>query len=415
MRPAAASARMVALQALRSWKSSERFADAILQDARDRLPEPKDRAFAQELFYGVLRTLRALDRLISELRSGKTEDEIRDLLRLGLYQIFFTRIPPHAAVNETVSLAGRHHRGITNGVLRTALRERERLAAVIASWPLATLESHPDFLVERWEKNFGADNTAALCRWNNQPAPLYARVNTLRLTPEKFLTANEGTEPVPHHPEMIRCDELPRAAIERGECYIQDPSTTLAVRMLAPRPGETILDACAAPGGKSGHLAAITGNEATLVACDGQPARLDRLRENLARLGAKAEIVPHDWMIEPPEKFAFQAFDRILVDAPCSNTGVMRRRVDVRWRLRPDDFSRMQQRQLGILQNVSLLLVVGGHLVYSTCSLESEENEEVAERFATKNPHFTVIESERVLPFRDGYDGAYAVTFQRTA
>jgi 16S rRNA (cytosine967-C5)-methyltransferase len=211
---------------------------------------------------------------------------------------------------------------------------------------------------------------------------------------------------------------LPSGAVRQGHCYIQDPSTAIACQILSPRAGEKILDACAAPGGKTGYIAQLMKNWGTIVACDRDPGRLQILKENMARLGVGiVHIFEHDWTRGhvPAEIAAMAPFDRILLDAPCSNTGVMRRRVDVRWRLQPGDFPRMQQRQLEMLRALIPLLEPLGELVYSTCSLEPEENEQVARLVLDGPPDLRPMEEKRSLPFRDGFDGAFAAKFIRSA
>jgi 16S rRNA (cytosine967-C5)-methyltransferase len=209
---------------------------------------------------------------------------------------------------------------------------------------------------------------------------------------------------------------LPTGAVRQGHCYIQDPSTAIACQLLNPRAGEKILDACAAPGGKTGYIAQLMENRGTIVACDRDPERLQILKENMARLEVGiVHIFAHDWTRGhlPAEIASIAPFDRILLDAPCSNTGVMRRRVDVRWRLQPADFARMQRRQREILRALIPLLGPNGVLVYSTCSLEPEENEQVVHEILDVSPALRAAQEEASLPFRDGYDGAFAAKLVR--
>ncbi|MGZ5023375.1 MAG: 16S rRNA (cytosine(967)-C(5))-methyltransferase RsmB [Chthoniobacterales bacterium] len=401
------NARAVALAALNEWRRGRQFADTILQRllGQHSLGE-SDRAFATELFYGVLRNLTLLDFWIDHLREAALDHASRDLLRLGLYQIFLLQTPQHAAVFETVELSGRRNRGLINGVLRAALRRQEELRAAAETAPLATRCSHPEFLIERWTTAFDAEAVAALCDWNNQPAPLYARVNRLRGKPEAFSNA----EPIPGKENFVHLKEIPTDALARGDCYIQDPSTALACELLDPQPNESILDACAAPGGKSAYVAELMENRGELVACDRDPARLHLLRENLDRLGVtNTAVVRQDWRDQPLSlELRERKFDRILIDAPCTNTGVMRRRVDVRWRLRPDDFAHMPREQLAILRAVLPLLNPGGVLVYSTCSIDAEENENVVRCALEEFPDLRLEEQKSVLPWRDHFDGAFA-------
>jgi 16S rRNA (cytosine967-C5)-methyltransferase len=413
------SSRALALAALRRWRSGTEFADQIVADtfARSAL-SAADRAFALELFYGALRNLTLLDFWIAHLRPAPVDSNARDLLRLGLYQILVIETAAHAAVFETVELAPPRARGLVNALLRRALREPDDLARMAAEQPLAVRFSTPEFLVAKWTQQFGAEATAALCSWNNQPAPVHARINRLKIDVADFLRKYPGSALLGERPKFVTLP-APALALAEGDCYIQDPSTTLAGELLQPAPGETVLDACAAPGGKSACLAALMENRGTLIAADRDETRLERLRGNLARLGvSNATIVRCDW--REPESiraaaFQPQSFQKILLDAPCSNTGVMRRRVDVRWRLRPEDFSRMQAQQQVILQNVAPLLKPGGALVYSTCSLEPEENEDVVTAFLRAQPAFRLTKMEQTLPFRDGIDGAFAARLDLTA
>ncbi|MGI9087687.1 MAG: 16S rRNA (cytosine(967)-C(5))-methyltransferase RsmB [Chthoniobacterales bacterium] len=407
------SARRVALAALAEWRRGQRFADVILQErlAGNSLGG-SDRGFALELFYGILRNLSLLDFWIAQLRPDSLDPDSQDLLRLGFYQVFILRTPTHAAVFETVALAGGKNRGLINGILRSALRRFDELEANAAKQPSAIRFSHPPFLVERWTEQFGAEAALALCAWNNQPAPLYARVNRLRNSVTDFSARHPEAEGLPERENFLRLATLPNESVARGQCYLQDPSTAIACELLAPQPGESVLDACAAPGGKSGFLAELMQNRGTLSACDRDPGRAATLRQNLENLGATcARAVVQDW--RTGTELPRNSFDRILVDAPCSNTGVMRRRVDVRWRLRAEDFVRMPNEQLSILRTVIPLLKSGGVLVYSTCSLEREENEAVVGALLETAPFLKLTAQKSVLPFRDQFDGAFAARLER--
>ena len=414
---ARSAARQLALNALQRWRKSREFADSIVQRLIVGSEQSRsDRGFAQELFYGVLRNLTLLDFFISQLRNSAIDDLSRDLLRLGLYQLFHLRTPAHAAVFETVELASPHRRSLINGIMRNAARERDRLRIEAAKTPLHIRESHPEFLVRRWREAFGENCADAICRWNNKPAPIYARINTLRIRPEDFLKNNPTACPISAHPFFVEYEGLPEAAIARGDCYIQDPSTALAVDLLEAQPGEMVLDACAAPGGKTLYLAAITKNTASIVACDRDAARLRLLRQNLSHLGAAhIDLIQNDWLHNGyPAVLRPKQFDKILIDAPCTNTGVMRRRVDVRWRLKPADFRQMHGQQLRIVAAVIPLLRSGGMLVYSTCSLEREENEELVKHLVHEVPTLKIEQTRTILPWRDHFDGAFAARFVLT-
>ncbi|HJX26184.1 MAG TPA: RsmB/NOP family class I SAM-dependent RNA methyltransferase, partial [Chthoniobacterales bacterium] len=293
----------------------------------------------------------------------------------------------------------------------TALRSGDELLSQSNAQPLQVRTSHPEFLISRWEKTLGREATEALCAWNNRPPPIYGRINRLRIQLEQFLQIYPESQPISPCSDFVTFNALPHEALNRGHCYIQDPSTALPCELLDPRPGEKILDACAAPGGKTAYLAEMMQNRGLIVACDRDPKRIDVLQENIARLDVGIiRTVCWDWVRDgvPSEIMSLGLFDRILLDAPCTNTGAMRRRVDVRWRLRPDDFSRMHKQQISILRVVVPLLKQGGILVYSTCSLEPEENEEVVEEALANLSMLRLERQEHCFPFRDSFDGAFA-------
>ena len=406
------SARQIALAALQLWRKEKRFADSIISGllAKAELP-PSDRAFALELFYGSLRNLTLLDFWIGWLRASRVQSDLRDILRLGLYQLFFLKTAPHAAVHETVELAPKKQRSLINAMLRTATRRQSELLASANALPLFVRTSHPQFLIERWQQQFGPEQAEALCKWNNLPAPVYGRINRLKIDRHKFLRLYPTSRPLTRSSDFVEFDTLPTGAVRRGHCYIQDPSTVIACQLLGPKPGEKVLDACAAPGGKTGYVAELMQNLGTIVACDRDPERLEILKENMTRLGARiVQIFRHDWTHGdvPADIATLAPFDRILVDVPCSNTGVMRRRADLRWRLRQADFARMQQLQIEIVRALIPLLKSNGVLVYSTCSLEPEENEKIARQILTEMPILRLETETFSLPFRDGFDGAFA-------
>src|SRR6266581_9226858 len=407
------SARETTLAALRLWRKEKRFADSIISGLLAKADlTPLDRAFVLELFYGVLRNLTLLDFWTGCLRASRIETNVRDILRLGLYQAFLLKTPEHAAVHETVAIAPQKQRPIINAVLRAATRQRSELLAQADAQPLFVRTSHPQFLVERWQQHFGAEYTAELCKWNNRPAPVYGRINRIKTDPETFLQLYPDSRPLPGNPDFVEFNTLPKAALDSGHCYIQDPSTAIACQLLDPKPGEKILDACAAPGGKTGYVAELMKNKGVILACDRDQFRLQILEENVARLCAGiVHSFRHDWThgCIPKEIASGGPFDRVLLDAPCTNTGVIRRRIDVRWRLRPEDFSRMSNQQLIIARAVFRLLKPGGILVYSTCSLEREENEQVVRRLLAELPTLALETEKDSLPFRDGFDGAFAV------
>jgi 16S rRNA (cytosine967-C5)-methyltransferase len=411
------SARETALAALRLWREERSFADSIISGllANAQLIA-SDRAFALELFYGVLRNLSLLDFWITCLRASRIETTVRDILRLGLYQVFILKTPEHAAVHETVAIAPQKQRPIVNAVLRAATRQRGDLSARADAQLLSVRTSHPQFLVERWRQHLGADQAEELCKWNNAPARVYGRINRLRIDPGTFLQSYPDSRPLPGNPDFVELNTLPTAALESGHCYIQDPSTVFACELLEPQSGEKILDACGAPGGKANYLAQLMQNRGTVMACDRDPQRLEILKDNILRLGTTiVRAIRHDWTRDdvPREIAAIAPFDRVLVDAPCTNTGVIRRRIDVKWRLRPADFSRMANEQFIITRAALQFLKPGGVLVYSTCSLEPEENEQVVRRLLSESRSLRLGAEKASLPFRDGFDGAFAAKLSK--
>lgn len=412
------SARRAALLALRNWRTRKQLADSVIAAILEQSPlGSSDRGFALELFYGVLRNLSLLDFWISRLRTGSLAPELRDVVRLGLYQLLVLQVPEHAAVFETVELVAARHRGLINGILRSSTRRQQELKALARQQPLALRASHPDFLIDGWNAHFGSDATAALCEWNNQRPRLYARINTLKVNTADFFHLYKQAQPLAGLTDFVEFPEdFPRDALQAGHCYIQDPSTALACELLSVQPGETILDACAAPGGKSSLIASLMKNNGRLFACDREESRLRILEQNFTSLGVTmARVIRMEWggSGERKDLETVGPVDRLLVDAPCSNTGVMRRRVDVRWRLNPDEFARMQGEQIAIVRSSLSFLKPGGVLVYSTCSLEPEENRDVVRILTNELPLKLEAEKE-CLPFREGFDGAYAARLVKT-
>jgi 16S rRNA (cytosine967-C5)-methyltransferase len=412
------SARQIALAALHEWRTQARFADSIISRLLSKAElTASNRAFALEIFYGVLRNLTLLDFWVGCLRPSRLDLDLRDILRIGFYQLFFLKTPQHAAVYETVQLAPKKRRAVINGMLRTAIRQQDEMLTRAEAQPLFVRASHPQFLVTRWQRHFGAKAAETLCEWNNEPPSVYGRINRLKIDCEKFLRTYPESRALANNPDFVRFHAFPANALSLGHCYIQDPSTVIACQLLDPKPGEQILDACAAPGGKTGYIAELMKNRGVIVACERDRDRLQILEDNIARLGAGiVRSFRHDWTDGhiPKEIASMAPFDRMLVDAPCSNSGVMRRRVDVRWRVRPKDLTRMPHQQFEIAQAAISLLKPGGVVVYSTCSLEPEENEQVVESLLSAFPRIQLARKVSSLPFRDYFDGAFAARLINT-
>lgn len=405
--------RLCCLKALQRWESGREFADEVLhQTLQHSGLNNVNRSFVTETFYGVIRNRSLLDFVIQRFRATGLDMPTRQVLRLGVYQLYKMRIPDHAAVYETVNIAG-PARTLVNAVLRKAIAEKDQVLAELEKAPAFIKHSHPEFLWRKWETQRGREEAERLCEWNNQPAKIYFRANRLRVTPGELLGSFPGARLVPGHEDCLEIDRLPLSWIASGVAYVQDPSTLTACDLLAPKPGENVLDACAAPGGKAGYLAQLMSNQGSLAVCDYDKLRLARLEQNLCRLGViNATAFLIDWL-HPPAPFTPASFDAILVDVPCTNTGVIRRRSDVRWRLTPHDFQRMQRLQTRIIEAVLPYLKSGGRIVYSTCSIDPEENEQVVD-FATKHfPELELVSITSVLPTRDELDGAFAALIRK--
>ena len=420
--------REIAARILCQWEQEPITAEALLSSTLTGISGP-NRSLCQELVLGVLRHKAWLDWLIRQKTDGRRQHPLPQiLLRLGLYQIFqLDRVPDHAAVNETVNLARRHdlgnQSGFINAVLRNCLREKaawsNSLAALRKNQP-AIGYSHPQWLVQRWQDRW--PNYVSLLEWNNQPASVCARRNTLATSAEsleaqwrqeglvferlKLSWLKEGL--------MFRIEPngTPAAlpSFQEGKFYIQDPSTIASVQELDPRPGENILDLCAAPGGKTTAIAQHMQDNGSILATDIDESRLGRLRENIERLGLRS-IQPK--ALHQIDLKSAGPFDRILVDAPCSNTGVMRRRVDVRWRLNARELPVLARTQIDLLKRAAPLLKPGGVLVYSTCSIEAEENEDVITEFLHKHRDFRQETARTLTPMQDEVDGAFVARLRR--
>jgi len=400
--------RQAAVSALRAWAKGHDYAESLVErHAQRRMLSSADRALLQAILFGVLRHRRVLDHWIGKLRHGKLDADTRDILRVGLCQILILNIPDHAAVNETVEAGKTSVRPLINAVLRKAISSRKRLMEELDDMPPAVLHSHPDWLYNRFRKSFGKETAIAIMEWDNQPAETFFRLNPLAAAPEEI-----PGEPLDHAPGYFELTgKLPTQLLAEGKLYIQDPATRHSVELLNPQPGEKILDACAAPGGKAFLIAAALGGGAGLTCTDSNEKRLPRLEENLSRLHIQAdEISVHDWRKPAPERF-HGAFDAILLDVPCSNTGVIRRRVDVRWRLQPSDIDDLAVIQTEILNNSLPCLKPGGRIVYSTCSIEDAENTDLVKAFAVTHG-LKLGKSVRILPTEQGTDGAFAAVLK---
>lgn len=456
-------ARQVALLCLTEWESGRDKIDTILErELNGAGLDQRDTALAQNLTYGVLRWKGQLDWVLDcYVKSGlrSLPYPIRNALRLGLYQIdFLDRIPPRAAVNESVSLAKRYgHKGtagLVNAVLRnilTSLRpdfpkaDRDPVAHV------SIVYSHPAVLVERWIARYGFDATVILCEYDNQVPRLVARANGLKCTPRSLSLSlqEEGRDSRPGR-YFAECLELASggsvtdlSSFQNGLMQMQDESTLAAVRLLNPRPGEDIIDMCAAPGGKMTYTAELMKGDGTVRAFEISRKRAEMLTANIKRLAIRnCEVLCGEATAD-----LTAAADAVLVDAPCSGTGTLGRRADSRWKFdieareRPREeleelrrmhprqiFARQSARQLRLLMQAADLVRPGGRIVYSTCSLEPEENEDVVARFLSRRPEFSLQDASefvpemfvkggfvRIYPQKHGIDGAFAARLVKSS
>ena len=405
------------------WLARSERVDTLLEGLPPALTG-QERARAQHLFYGVVRWSSRLEAALSGLMSRPPRTKVRAVLLIAGFELLeegtgegVTAKVIHHAVERAKTVASAKEAGLVNAVMR-------KMAAKLAEKPadLATELAHPEWLVARWTTQYGAAATRQLLEWNQQPAPVYARWRVEAPVPG-FLTPTQW--PGFFAVKAGQWDEVRRLANE-GALYLQDPSTRLCIELLAPQPGETILDACAAPGGKSLFIA-DTMKSGKVVALD-EPAepgktdiRLVRLKENLARAPKGVEVAQVEADLAKVNTVFYrnlnlpESYDAVLLDAPCSNTGVMRHRIDVKWRLQDGDFARHADAQLALVHAAARLVKPQGRLVYSTCSIDAAENEGVIKAFFASRAGgaWKLERSVRAYPWTDGHDGAGAFLLKR--
>ncbi|HKK04591.1 MAG TPA: 16S rRNA (cytosine(967)-C(5))-methyltransferase RsmB [Gammaproteobacteria bacterium] len=433
---AKAGPRGAAVQALTAVLARGRSLTAALPPALAALGEGRDRAQAQALAYGVLRWYPRLDAILAQLlqRPLRNKDiDVRCALLIGLYEVLYQRTPDHAGVSEAVGLAGRlgkpWARGLVNGVLRSFLREREAIAARADGEAAARL-AHPAWLLDALRADW-PDRWEAIAAANNEPPPMTLRVNARRDNRDSYLEALTDAglpaRPHPHAPMALTLDEpcpveaLPGFA--EGRVSVQDAAAQLAAELLDPQPGERVLDACAAPGGKSAHILERQPELGELVALDVDPDRLTQVEQTLQRLGLVATVRAGD-AAEPASWWDGRPFDRILLDAPCSATGVIRRHPDIKVLRRASDIDALVERQRCIIKGVWSLLRPGGILIYATCSVLRRENAaqisdflrqqaDAAHRDIAATWGHAADAGRQVLPGEDGMDGFFYACLQK--
>lgn len=406
--------RELALKALYEiWQRGRKPKD-VLEHLSESL-EKRDRAFLMELVYGVVRFRDTLDWVLKgflKRPSGLSKNTLNNL-RLAAYQMLFTRVPQWAAVSEAVNLEKKSGRPeLVNAVLRNLLRNRESLMKRLKDMRaektvryVATLTSHPAWLIKRWIGRFGAEEALELAEANNRIPPLTLRVNTLKAMKQQVINELSKTgieaEATLFSPVGVKLKGFhiyKEIFFLEGLVMVQDEASQLISYLLDPQPGERILDACAAPGGKATHVAQLMQDRGEVIAVDRDSKRMERLKENIQNHGltsimaVQADILKYS-PVEP--------FDRIILDAPCSSLGVIRRNPDVKYRHKPQDLLRFRETQLKIIRHVSGLLKPGGVMVYSVCSTEPEEGEEVVKEFLKESGDFYIIDT--VPPFLNGF------------
>ena len=434
------AARLAAFEILRRVEDGA-YASVLLTAGAESL-EPLDRALAHELVLGVLRRQLWLDRLIefyANRKIGGMDAGVRIALRLALYQLrFLSRIPASAAVNESVNLVHyarlRSATGMVNAVLRRAVREPAVDPAAAIDDPverIAVETSHPAWLIQRWREAFGPEEALQFARANNEAAPVAFRVvanraeemevcDHLRLAGATLVQSRIAK----HAWRVTGAGKLLAELVESGAIYLQDEASQLVATAVGAQPGDRVLDLCAAPGSKTTHIADRARDSASIVAGDLHGHRLRTVLETAQtqRLTSIRGLVLDGSSSLP---FVESSFDRVLVDAPCSGTGTLRRNPEIRWRITPTDIADLSRRQVQLLKNASRAVRPGGLLIYSTCSVEAEENEGVAQTFLENSNSFTPTElalekslltesgAARTWPHRDGTDGFFIRAFRR--
>jgi 16S rRNA (cytosine967-C5)-methyltransferase len=446
-----APARTAAYDALRAITSHAEDLPAALARSRRSLTDDRDRSLAAEIVTGTLRWLRSLDFLVEHFArrpARKIDPEVLSILRLSVYQLLhLDRVPASAVVDDAVNLARAARKpsatGFVNAVLRSLLRQRHRLP--LPSRPtspdrkkqldyLGVTHSHPDWLIDRWITRYGFENAEAWTRFNNETPALTLRVNTLRSSiadaQRQLEDAGVETERTRYAPEgLVVTSGNPMKREPDGLVFVQDEASQLVPLVVDPRPAERVLDLCASPGGKTVAMAGAMGDSGLIVASDVRARRIDLLRQTIRRSGATAVRVLR---VDATGSLPFRTgFDRVLVDAPCSGLGTIRRDPDIRWRRSPDDLPGLAARQVELLHRAAATVRSGGRLVYATCSSEPEENEQVVDAFLESNPDFELIDLRgeplpepikplidergmfRTLPFRDGLEAFFAGAARR--
>jgi len=417
------NSRLVAADIIHQWLVDQRFPDRELAKVQ------QDNAFIMEVVNGVVRKHLILEWLTGEWLKSEPQPFFKAVLYVGLYQLLFLdNVEEYAAIHETVEAAkcrpgGAGNAKMINAILRRAQREREQVFKRLEKKPDYIRLSHPEYLMERWKRQYGEIDARKLAEWNNQPPATILRVEQSAVDAADFIDRlrEADIEPLLHPfsedevflvlPRGISVPKVP--GYKEGWFTVQDPATSISVDLLRPRPGEAVLDACAAPGGKTAMMAGRMKGQGELVAMDMYDDRMAILEENMERLKLDwVEMVKGNATL-PKKALSSRKFDAILLDVPCLNTGVLRRRSDARWRVDGHRLKIITKTQYNILTACAGLLKEKGRIVYSTCSLESEENEELVARWVRDHPDFRMVKSTKCVPPESGTDGAFAALIRR--
>jgi 16S rRNA (cytosine967-C5)-methyltransferase len=405
--------RDAALSILMAIEKNQAYSNLLLHQTIEKYDiEPKDRGLLTEITYGTLQHKMTLDYYLQPFIKGKLDDWVRQLLRLSLYQIhYLDRIPNHAAVNEAVEIAKkRSHKGtagLVNGILRGILRQGVRSTEEIAD-PLERLSieaSHPLWLIERWVKQFGFEQAQTMAFENNIPPAHTVRVNTTRISMEEAIDMLLDEGIVAHQSEVIpECLHIEKGQVAKTKAYqygavsIQDESSMIPTYALQIEPGQRVLDMCAAPGGKSMHIAEKLNSQGSLVSVDLHPHKVKLIADQATRLGFN-NIETRTWdSRELTNEYDEQSFDRILVDAPCSGLGVIRRKPDIKYTKKQEDFTSLHNIQIRLLDEAYKLIKPNGLIVYSTCTIDEVENNGTVQAFLANHEDMMLEKLDNVLP-----------------
>jgi 16S rRNA (cytosine967-C5)-methyltransferase len=410
------TAREVALQTLLRIERDHAYSNLALQTelSANRHLSQVDKALVTELVYGTMQRLNTLDYAIAQFLKQsieKVDADVRNVLRLGAYQILFLdRIPAFAAIHESVEIIKRRKQraaGFVNGVLRNLQRAGRQVLRISTDDPVRALAletSHPEWLVRLWIDQYGVETTARICQANLERSHVHLRVNTLRISRDACIERlqREGinvrpSEVLPDAIEVLEGTDIRvLETFQQGLITVQDESSMLVAYCLQPEPGESILDACAAPGGKTTHIAQLMQDTGSIQACDIHPHKIGLIRDTASRLGLTS-IQP---LLCDARKLpaSTDPFDRILLDAPCSGLGVLRHKPDIKWTKIPDTFPGLIEIQQELLDHLAPLVKAGGVLVYSTCTLHAQENQSQIQRFLERHPDFALESLRDIVP-----------------